>query len=62
LILVDANLLIYAVNAAAPQHVAARSWLDARMNSSVRVGLPWPSLLAFNLLVCVTSLSVTGSE
>jgi toxin-antitoxin system PIN domain toxin len=51
LILVDANLLIYAVNAAAPQHVAARSWLDARMNSAARVGLPWASLLAFLRLV-----------
>jgi uncharacterized protein len=51
LILVDANLLIYAVNAAAPQHVVARSWLDARMNSAARVGLPWVSLLAFLRLV-----------
>lgn len=51
MILVDANLLIYAVNAAAPQHVAARSWLDGRMNSLARVGLPWTSLLAFLRLV-----------
>jgi hypothetical protein len=51
LILVDANLLIYAVNAGAPQHVAARSWLDARMNGTARVGLPWTSLLAFLRLV-----------
>lgn len=51
MILVDANLLIYAVNAAAPQHVAARSWLDARMNGLARVGLPWTSLLAFLRLV-----------
>jgi uncharacterized protein len=51
LILVDANLLIYAVNAAAPQHIAARSWLDGRMNSPVRVGLPWASLLVFLRLV-----------
>jgi len=48
---VDANLLIYAVNAAAPQHIHAREWLDARMNSSDRVGLPWASLLAFLRLV-----------
>jgi hypothetical protein len=51
LILVDANLLIYAVNAAASQHVAARAWLDARMNGLARVGLPWTSLLAFLRLV-----------
>jgi toxin-antitoxin system PIN domain toxin len=51
LILVDANLLIYAVNAAAPQHLGARSWLDAHMNGAARVGLPWASLLAFLRLV-----------
>lgn len=51
MILVDANLLIYAVNAAAPQHVAARSWLDARMSGDVRVGLPLACLLAFLRLV-----------
>jgi toxin-antitoxin system PIN domain toxin len=51
LILVDANLLIYSVNEAAPQHGAARSWLDACMNGTARVGLPWPSLLAFLRLI-----------
>lgn len=51
MILVDANLLIYAVNAAAPQHAAAQAWLDARMNGTSRVGLPWASLLAFLRLV-----------
>jgi uncharacterized protein len=51
LILVDANLLIYAVNAATPQHIAARLWLDERLNGSARVALPWPSLLAFLRLI-----------
>lgn len=51
MILVDANLLVYAVNAGAPQHMAARQWLDERLNGAVRVGLPWPSLLAFLRLV-----------
>ena len=47
MILVDANLLLYAANQAAPEHARARDWLDARLNASPRVGLPWPSLLAF---------------
>ena len=51
MILVDANLLIYAVNSAAPQHNHAREWLDGRINSTVRMGLPWTSLLAFLRLV-----------
>jgi toxin-antitoxin system PIN domain toxin len=46
-ILVDANLLLYAANRDAPEHEAARVWLDERLNGTVRVGLPWPSLLGF---------------
>jgi uncharacterized protein len=46
-ILVDANLLLYAANHAAPEHPRARAWLDDQLNGTARVGLPWPSLLAF---------------
>jgi toxin-antitoxin system PIN domain toxin len=46
-ILVDANLLLYAANRAAPEHQAARAWLDEQLSGTARVGLPWPSLLAF---------------
>jgi toxin-antitoxin system PIN domain toxin len=46
-ILVDANLLLYAANRDAPEHMRVRSWLDDRLNGAARVGLPWPSLLAF---------------
>jgi toxin-antitoxin system PIN domain toxin len=46
-ILVDANLLVYANNASFPQHERAREWLDSRLNGGAPVGLPWPSLLAF---------------
>jgi hypothetical protein len=47
LILVDANLLVYAHNRSFSQHDRARAWLDARLNGTTPVGLPWPSLLAF---------------
>jgi toxin-antitoxin system PIN domain toxin len=50
-ILVDANLLVYAANQAAPEHERARSWLDAHLSGTARVGLPWPSLLAFVRIV-----------
>jgi toxin-antitoxin system PIN domain toxin len=50
-ILVDANLLIYARVSSAAQHQAARRWLDGQLNGTARVGLPWPSLLAFVRLV-----------
>ena len=47
MILVDANLLIYARSNSFPQHEAARSWLDQELNRGRRVALPWESLLAF---------------
>jgi toxin-antitoxin system PIN domain toxin len=50
-ILVDANLLIYAHVSTFPQHERARNWLDEQMNGAAPVGLPWPSLLAFLRLV-----------
>jgi toxin-antitoxin system PIN domain toxin len=51
LILVEANLLVYARTSSLPQHEAARRWLDARLSGTAAVGLPWPSLLAFLRLV-----------
>ena len=51
MILVDANLLVYAANNAAAEQPKARTWLDARLNGTIRVGMPWPSLLAFVRLV-----------
>ena len=47
MILVDANLLLYATVADFPQHRRARSWLEDRLNGRPRVALPWASLLAF---------------
>jgi hypothetical protein len=46
-ILIDANLLLYAHISTFPQHPEARMWLDQSLNDLPRVGLPWPSLLAF---------------
>jgi uncharacterized protein len=50
-ILVDANILIYASAPDSDHHGAAKEWLDDRLNGSSRVGLPWPSLLAFMRIV-----------
>jgi uncharacterized protein len=47
MILVDANLLIYAYAREMLQHDTAREWLDRQINILPRVGLTWPSLLAF---------------
>ena len=45
--LLDANLLLYAVNERSEQHEAARRWLTEQMNGPRRVGLPWQTLIAF---------------
>jgi toxin-antitoxin system PIN domain toxin len=50
-ILVDANLLVYAHVESFAQHTRARAWLDGRLNGTESVGMPWPSLLAFVRLV-----------
>jgi len=47
MILLDANILLYAANRSAPEHESARTWLDTQLSGSARVGFPWPSLLAF---------------
>lgn len=47
MILLDANVLIYAHNQDAEYHDAARTWLDERLSTPTRVGLPWESALAF---------------
>lgn len=49
--LVDANLLVYAHVRDFAQHQRAREWLDQQLNGTVRVGLPWPSLLAYLRIV-----------
>ncbi len=45
--LVDANVLIYAVNQDAPNHRIARGWLDAALTGAESVGFAWVALLAF---------------
>lgn len=47
MILVDANLLIYAVNEDAPHHREAKSWLESAVSGTETVGLSWTVLLAF---------------
>lgn len=47
MILLDANLLLYAYNASFEQHARARSWLEDTMSAPAPVGLSWATLLAF---------------
>jgi toxin-antitoxin system PIN domain toxin len=46
-VVVDLNLLLYAINRDSPQHARARPWLEQVMNGPDPVGLPWIVLLGF---------------
>ncbi|MGH9164068.1 MAG: TA system VapC family ribonuclease toxin [Acidimicrobiales bacterium] len=45
--LVDANLLIFAYDETSPFHDRAHAWLEQQLSGARRVGIPWPSALAF---------------
>jgi hypothetical protein len=45
--LVDTNLLLYAVDEESARGATARDWLTEQLNGTNRVGLPWLSLGAF---------------
>jgi len=47
LVIVDANVLLYAVDSASAHHEPSRSWLDASLAGTEAVGLAWIALLAF---------------
>jgi uncharacterized protein len=50
-VLLDANLLIYAVNADDAQHRAAKEWLSGVFDGDRRIALPWQTIGAFLRIV-----------
>ncbi len=47
MILIDANVLIYAYHPAAEKHQRSKEWLERTFESGERVGLSWTIVLAF---------------
>jgi toxin-antitoxin system PIN domain toxin len=45
--IVDANVLIYAIDDSSGFHKQARDWIEQALNGPTRVGFPWVSLTAF---------------
>lgn len=45
--LIDANVLLFAVDERSRFHPAARDWLSDQLSGPRRVGIPWQSLTAF---------------
>jgi uncharacterized protein len=46
-IVLDANLLLYAYDAASPHHAKARRWIEQIFSGDEVVGIPWHSVAAF---------------
>lgn len=47
MIVVDANVLLYAVNEQTPNHEPARLWVEHALSGDESVGFAWSVLLAF---------------
>jgi uncharacterized protein len=47
MILIDANLALYAEDSLSAHHVAAREWWDGQLSGAGLIGLCWPVLTAF---------------
>lgn len=47
MILPDVNLLLYAIDEAAPRHAQARGWLEEALSGTEEVGFAWAVLLGF---------------
>lgn len=60
MIVLDANVLLYAYDAAAPHHVKARAWLEEVLSGGTPVGLPWQTVGAF--LRIVTNRKLPGAR
>lgn len=55
--LVDANVLVYAVDVSTPHHARSKTWLDRALSGHETIALPWISLLAFTRLTTHPRLS-----
>lgn len=57
MLLVDANVLLYAVNRDSPRHSEARTWLEEHLVGGEPVGFAWIALLAFVRISTLPGLS-----
>jgi toxin-antitoxin system PIN domain toxin len=59
-IVVDANLLLYAYDATSARHAAARAWVEKVFSDAAPVGLPWQTISAF--LRIITNVRLPGDR
>jgi len=60
MIVLDANILLYAYDESASHHKKARPWFEQALSASHPVGLPWQSIAAF--LRITTDLRLPGQR
>lgn len=60
MIVLDANLLIYAYNTGSTHHMKARDWLEKILSEIEVVGLPWQGVSAF--LRVITNRRLPGEH
>lgn len=58
MIVIDANLLLYAYDPTSPHHAKARRWIEQTFSGDEAVGVPWQSVAAF--LCIVTNSKLPG--
>jgi uncharacterized protein len=59
-IVIDANLLIYAYDRASSDHKKSLAWLEDVLSEAEAVGLPWQSISAF--LQVITNRRLAGAR
>jgi predicted nucleic acid-binding protein len=56
-IVLDANLLLYAYDSGSQLHAKARAWVEQTFSDGTPVGLPWQTVTAFLRIVTNPRLS-----
>ena len=59
MIVLDANILIYAYDSGSSQHTKARAWVEQTFSGLESVGLPWQTVSAFLRVMTNTRLPGT---
>ena len=57
MIVVDANVLIYAIDEDSSRHREAKAWMEKTLSGREAIGLAWVAVLAFLRLTTRTGLS-----
>jgi uncharacterized protein len=55
-IVLDANILLYAYDSASSKHAKARAWVEEAFSQAAPVGLPWQTIGAFLRIMTNTRL------